>query len=126
MADSPNRIMGRATITVDGKRLATKPGAEWDPTTGERSPEMGEFAPEGFTEKAKAAMLKVDVFKKPGITASSLYAIKDATVEFVGDDGYTGTLVAATVLKVGPIKTGGGGATWSVEMFGMTANEASS
>jgi hypothetical protein len=126
MSDSPNRILGRGTVTVDGTRIAVKPGIEVDALSGERQEEMGEYAPEGFTEKAKAAMLKFEAYVKPGVTQSSLYKFMDVTVVFVGDNGYTCTFVAATTKKVGPPKTGSGGATMAVEMFAMTANEGQS
>jgi tail tube protein len=126
MADSPNRILGRCTITVNGTKLDSKPGAELSPGTGERQAEMGEYGPVGFTEKAVAATLKVDVYVKPGVTQAALYSTMDATILFEGDNGYSCTLVGCTATKVSGVKTGGGGAVHTCEFFALTSRETSS
>lgn len=122
---SPNQILGRASITVNGQRVASKPGASLDAVQGERQMEMGEFGPEGWSEKSKAAMLTAIFYAKNGVTASQLYAIVDATILFEGDNGYSCTLVQATALTVGEVKTGEGGG-WEVKFGAMRANEATS
>ncbi len=123
---SPNQILGKATITIDGKRIATKQGeASGDFAPGERAVEMGENGPEGFSEKAKAGKLKFTVYAKQGVTVSQLWAMVDVTVLFEGDNGYTATCVQSTTLTVGEIKSGEG-AGWEVEMFAMRVNEATS
>lgn len=119
---SPNQILGKATIIIDGKRAASKPGAELTPGYGERTVEMGEHGPEGFSEKAGAWTLKFVMFAKTGITAAQLWNLVDTTIVFEGDNGYRSTLVQATTLKVGPVTTGEG-AGWEVELFAMRGNE---
>jgi hypothetical protein len=121
---SPNQILGRATVTIDGTRISTKQGeATSDASTIERQPEMGEYGPEGFSEKAKAGTLKFRVYAKQGLTAAKLWALVDTTAVFEGDNGYTATYVQATTTKVGEIKSGEG-AGFEVEMFAMRVNEA--
>lgn len=122
---SPNQILGRATITVNGQRIASKPGASLDVSLGERQMEMGEFGPEGFSEKAKAAQLTATFYAKNGLTASQLFALVDQTIVFEADNGYSATLVQATALTVGDVKTGEG-AGWEVKFGSMIANEATS
>ncbi|MBX9944951.1 MAG: phage tail tube protein [Reyranella sp.] len=119
---SPNQILGKAVITVNGQRIASKPGAELTPGYGEREAAMGENGPEGFTEKAGVWMLKAEWYAKAGITASKLWNLVDATIVFEGDNGYRCTLVQATTMKVGPLKTGDQG-SFEVELFGMRGNE---
>ena len=121
---SPNQIFSKATVSVDGQRLPVKQGTvEVTPGYGERNAEMGEYGPEGFSEKATAYMLKCTVFAKGGITAAKLWAFIDKTVQVEGDNGLTYDLVQTTTLKVGPIKTGEG-AGWELEMFAMRGNES--
>lgn len=123
---SPNQILGKATIVIDGKRAATKQGeSELTPGYGERTPEMGEHGPEGFSEKAGAWGLKMRIYAKAGVTASQLWNLVDATIVFEGDNGYTATLVQATTTKLSSIKTGEG-AGWDVELFAMRGNEEAS
>ena len=120
---SPNQISGKCTITVNGQRLPTKPGASLTPGFGERAPVPGENGPEGFTEKSAAWMLSVEVFKKAGVTALSLWNLIDVTVLFESDNGDDINLVQATTTKVGELKSGDAG-TWQLEMFAMRGNES--
>lgn len=122
---SPNQILGRATITVNGQRIASKPGAALDAVQGERQMEEGEFGPEGWSQKSKAPTLTAIFFAKNGVTASKLFAIVDATILFDGDNGYSCTLVQATALTVGEVKTGEG-AGWEVKFGAMRADEVTS
>lgn len=122
---SPNQILGKVVVTLDGQVLPVKQNTtEVTPGYGEREVQLGENGPEGFIEKAAAYMWKFTVFAKPGMTASRLWNIKDATLQVAGDNGLTYDLIQSTTLKVNPIKSGEGG--WEVEGFAMRGNESQS
>jgi hypothetical protein len=121
---SPNQISGKCTITVNGQRVPSKQGsASITPGYGERTPVQGENGPEGFTEKSGSWMLSMEVLKKAGVTAKSLWNLIDVTILFECDNGDDITLVQATTTKVGELKSGDAG-TWQVEMFAMQGNES--
>jgi hypothetical protein len=122
---SPNQILGRVTVTVNGTVLSVKQGTtEVMPGYGERDVVLGENGPEGFTEKAAASTLKCTVLAKAGMTAAKLWAMIDQHVQVQGDNGLLYDLIQFTVTKVDAIKSGEGG--WAIEAFAMRTNESTS
>jgi hypothetical protein len=125
MAPSPNQILGRVTVTLDGTVLPIKQGTtEVTPGYGERTPVEGESQTEGFTEKSTTWMIKYTLLAKGGMTAAKVWSWVDRHVQVQGDNGLLYDLIQTTTTKVDAIKSGEG--AWAVEMFCMRGNEATS
>jgi hypothetical protein len=125
MAPSPNQILGKVTVTLDGTVLSIKQGTtEVLPGYGERTPVEGESQTEGFTEKSTTWTIKFTAVAKNGQTAAKIWSWVDRHVQVQGDNGLLYDLIQTTTTKVDAIKSGEGG--WAVEMFCMKGVESTS
>jgi hypothetical protein len=120
---SPNQILGRATITIAGTRISSKPGAKLMPASIEREAVADDNGYAGFTEKVVIPTCEFEVFIKGNVTAQQLMDIIDDTLLFEGDNGYTASMQLATMATPGTASTSSSGTTFQCKVFGALVNE---
>jgi len=81
------RVLGRATIKVNGVTLQSKPGATLNPGGIQRDPVIGSRTIHGATEQLTAPQLTVRITQSRDATLKQIQAIEEATILFEGDDG---------------------------------------
>ncbi|MCX7071212.1 MAG: phage tail tube protein [Gammaproteobacteria bacterium] len=90
-----SRILGRATIKVDGRELNTKRGSTLDPGGEKRTAVVGSRRVHGFSSELMAPSLELKITQTPEFGLEEIRAIEDATVLFDGDDGVSYVLSGA-------------------------------
>ena len=89
------RILGRATIKVDGRELDAKRGSTLDPGGEKRTPVVGSRRVHGFSGELTPPMLEVKITQSPEFGLEEIRAIEEATIVFDGDDGVSYVLTGA-------------------------------
>lgn len=116
-----NQIMGRATITVDGKKLNTENGATLNLGGSNRSPKMGGGVVHGYMEEDVPPSMECNVIKRKDVSARELSDIVDATVLFDGDDGSQYILRDAFTTE--PVTINSGDGTVPLKMSAISVDE---
>lgn len=80
-------VLGRAVVTVGGKRYNTKPGATLDPGGISREPVVGDTGVAGPQASNNAPSIECTIIKTDEVTLKEIQDITDATITFDGDDG---------------------------------------
>ncbi len=82
-----NKVHGLATITIGGKRQATKEGATLNIGGIEREPVIGDGGVLGYTEKHVPSTLECTVAYKDDTKLKDYQAMVDETILFESDTG---------------------------------------
>jgi len=81
------KVMGRAYITTNGKRLNSKEGATLDYGGISRAPVVGDSGVAGSQETITAPQIDCTIIASSDIKLAEIQAIDDATISFDTDDG---------------------------------------
>lgn len=98
-----------AYIKVDGRLLATMPGAKVDLGGRARSSVVGDNRVHGFTETLKPGMLECEISLSEGMSLDELRNITNATVTYEADTGQTYVIRDAFVTETLNVTAGEGG-----------------
>lgn len=90
-----SKILGRATIKVDGRKLDTKRGSSLDPGGVKRTPVVGATSIHGFSGETVPPTLELKITQTASFGLEEIGSIEDATISFEGDDGITYVLSGA-------------------------------
>lgn len=86
---NPNKVVGQATITVDGERYPTDGQSTLDIGGVTRNSVIGDFDAGSFNETPKPSQLDCSILVKPGRSLAQIAAIDNATINFKTDTGQT-------------------------------------
>jgi hypothetical protein len=93
------QINGRVTLTLAGKRLASKEGAKLMTGGVEREPVLGDGGVLGYTEKTVAPGVECTIAYSRDTRLADLNATTDATLIFKSDTGREYILTGAFLTK---------------------------
>lgn len=116
-----NQIIGRATITVNGKKLKTENGATLNLGGSNRTAKMGGGVVHGYMEEDVPPSLECNVIKTRDVSVRELSDIVDATVLFDGDDGSQYILRDAFTAE--PVTVNSGDGTAPLKMSAISVDE---
>lgn len=89
------KILGRATIRVDGRTIQSKRGATLNPGGIGRTPVVGSRSVHGYSEELSAPELSVRLTQTADFALEDVRNIADATIVFDGDDGVSYAIAGA-------------------------------
>jgi hypothetical protein len=114
------QVMGRAFITVGGKRLASVPGTAKLNTGGvERQAQVSDAGGVYYTEKPTQAELECDILITSDTDVIALNGTTDAVVLFQADSGQS-FMVRNAAMET-PLNPQAGEGKTSIKMFGAPA-----
>lgn len=90
-----NKILGRATVKVDGRTVLNKRGATLDIGGVQRTPVIGSQGVHGFSEEIQAPKLDLRITQDASFALEDIRKIENATILFQGDDGVSYVLNGA-------------------------------
>ena len=81
------KLLGRATIVLDGLTLDTFKGATLDPGGVKRTPQPGANSSDGYTEELVPSKLDADLQMDGSVSIDQIKAMVGITVQFQADTG---------------------------------------
>lgn len=105
--------IGRATIDADGEVFRSAPGATLDIGGPTRTTMMTDQNEVVFSEVITPGVVVVDIVHVTGYDATTIRAIVDATISFVGDNGDAYVIRGAHCNNTEPMANGNIRATFS-------------
>lgn len=98
------QAFGRATITINGARINSKPGASIDPGGVTRTSETTDHQTD-YSESLRPAMVKCSIPLNTGVSLADLNGFQ-GTVQFICDSGQT--YILANAFRVGELSASPG------------------
>jgi hypothetical protein len=83
------KLLGRATISADGRIFDTFKGATLDTGGVKRTPQPGANSSDGYTEELTPSKLEADVQMDGTVSIDEIKAMVGVTVQFQADTGQT-------------------------------------
>ena len=99
------QILGRATITINGAVINSKPGASIDPGGVTRATETTDQQSD-YTEGLRPAVFRCNIPLNKGVSLVDLNDLSGVTAQFIGDTGQH--YVLADAWRVGELPASGG------------------
>ncbi|PXW78990.1 tail tube protein [Blastomonas natatoria] len=118
---NPNKVVGQATITVDGERWPTDGQSTLDIGGVTRNSVIGDYDAGSFNETPRPSQLNCSLLVKQGRSLAQIRAIDNATVSFKTDTGQTYVIRNAYVSEAATLTSNDGKA--AVVMMGPPAEE---
>lgn len=100
-----SQVFGRATITVNGQVINSKPGASFDPGGVTRSTQTSDQQSD-YAESLRPAKVMCEINFNEGVSAADLSDVSGATVQFIADTGQN--YVLSNAWRVGELEVSGG------------------
>lgn len=101
-----SQYTGRATVTINGRRLRSKEGAKLNVGGIERDPAMSDSGVDGYTEKFTNPQVDCSINHSRDISLKSIQDFKDGTLLFETDSGSVFTIKDAWCAKAPEMSKG--------------------
>lgn len=115
---NPNQRTGQVYISLNGKQLASLPGAKLRGVVPKRTSVIGNKV-YGYTEEVMSPEIECDISHGPDVSFNELSKLTDTTATFETDSGPTWVLANAWVAEVGDLGDG----KFTLKIAAKTATE---
>ncbi|HEX5276489.1 MAG TPA: phage tail tube protein [Fluviicoccus sp.] len=115
-----NKLTGRVTITLNGKRYDSKPGASLKLAGVNRNPVITDAGVAGYTEEPTAAECSFTIPHSANVSITEIHAMTEANLVFKTDTGKTYVLENAWCAEMPTL----GGGDLPCKFYSATSREA--